>query len=35
LMRNAPGAGGGATPSTGSGGTTRPSLGNIFGIPGG
>jgi hypothetical protein len=35
LMRNAPGAGGGATPSTGGGGTTRPSLGNIFGIPGG
>jgi hypothetical protein len=35
LMRNAPGAGGGAAPSTGSGGTTRPSLGNIFGIPGG
>jgi hypothetical protein len=35
LMRNAPGAGGGAAPSTGGGGTTRPSLGNIFGIPGG
>jgi hypothetical protein len=35
LMRNAPGAGGGAAPSTGGGGATRPSLGNIFGIPGG
>jgi hypothetical protein len=35
LMRNAPGAGGGAAPSIGGGGTTRPSLGNIFGIPGG
>jgi hypothetical protein len=33
LMRNAPI--GGAAPSTGGGGTTRPSLGNIFGIPGG
>jgi hypothetical protein len=30
LMRNAPGAGSG-----GGGGATRPSLSNIFGIPGG
>jgi hypothetical protein len=31
LMRNAPGAGGGG----GGGGKVRPSLGNIFGVPGG